>query len=196
MTNRDGSTYKLTGQDDVDRLMELLKEYSEKLKQISYDSARDKQKRMTRIVLALIVLFFSSFLIVILYIFLTPEFIYSYTLIPTLNVPSGGEYNNGPINPVIFAFFLSPVLVSVTWLILDVVFINSEGLAALEAREYASIVIRLVASSSQYSEHSTKRLSNKFEFDLRLGEADAAIQMYKTQFSLRTELDNDKYTVG
>lgn len=51
-----------------------------------------------------------------------------------------------------------------------------------DAKQVASTVELLIKTLSQHSEHASRRISRKFEYDLRLAEAEAALQMYKVLF--------------
>ena len=64
-----------------------------------------------------------------------------------------------------------------------------------DTHQVASTVERLLRTASQYSEHASHTLGDKFEFDIRLAEAEAALRMYKDVFrepdSLKAKLFSD-----
>jgi len=57
-----------------------------------------------------------------------------------------------------------------------------------DADELASVVRRLVEVASQFSEHASKRIADKYEFNLRLREADAVLRQYDAIFKRKNPL--------
>jgi hypothetical protein len=55
-----------------------------------------------------------------------------------------------------------------------------------DAAQIASTVERLIGTASQYQEHSPQRLGDRFEFSLRLAEAEATLRMYYSVFEDRS----------
>jgi hypothetical protein len=51
-----------------------------------------------------------------------------------------------------------------------------------DARQVAATIERLIRTASQYNEHANRRISDRFEFDLRLAEAEGALQRYQRLF--------------
>ncbi len=51
-----------------------------------------------------------------------------------------------------------------------------------DVHQVASTVERLLRTASQYGEHATQALGDKFEFDIRLAEAEAALRVYRNVF--------------
>jgi hypothetical protein len=51
-----------------------------------------------------------------------------------------------------------------------------------DVHQVALTVERLIRTASQYGEHSTRALGDKFEFDIRLAEAEAALHVYRNVF--------------
>lgn len=58
-----------------------------------------------------------------------------------------------------------------------------------DASRVASALLRLVKLSSQYGEHSHKRISDLFEYELRIAEAEASLELYFRVFK-REPVDN------
>jgi hypothetical protein len=59
---------------------------------------------------------------------------------------------------------------------------------SFDGKHLFGTVERLVRTASQYSEHASRRLSDKFMFDLRLAEAEAVLQMYKELYMPRSDV--------
>ena len=78
------------------------------------------------------------------------------------------------------------MLVSLAWLLY-----GREGFGhgrySEDADELAATVGRLIEISYQYRQHASKRVADKFEFDLRLTEADAVMRTYKSLFKPRAK---------
>lgn len=53
---------------------------------------------------------------------------------------------------------------------------------ATEAEQVAATVERLVKLASQYAEHSSLRIGDRFEFELRLAEAEGALHTFRRIF--------------
>ncbi len=53
---------------------------------------------------------------------------------------------------------------------------------SFDADQVAATVRKLVKLCSQYSEHSSRQIAEKFEFDLRIAEAEAALRLYYEVF--------------
>jgi len=64
-----------------------------------------------------------------------------------------------------------------------------------DVHQMAMTVERLLRTASQYSEHSTHALGDKFEFDIRLAEAEAALHVYRNVFGEKSEWKNSKFSL-
>lgn len=53
---------------------------------------------------------------------------------------------------------------------------------AFDADQIAATIERLIKLCSQYGEHSLKHISDRFEYELRLAEAEATLKLYYTVF--------------
>jgi hypothetical protein len=63
----------------------------------------------------------------------------------------------------------------------------------IEANNIANILIKLVQMCSQYQEHSKTRLGTDIEFSLRLAEAEAILETYKSVFKSYQNDSTKKY---
>jgi hypothetical protein len=61
-----------------------------------------------------------------------------------------------------------------------------------DAEEVAYTLARLIETALQFSEHASSRISDKFEFDLRVAEAEAVVRMYKKVFGAQTHPQTQK----
>lgn len=59
---------------------------------------------------------------------------------------------------------------------------TNRGTFSYDADQVAHTLQRLTEMTSQYSEHATRRISDKFELDLRLAEAEGVLKMYTKLF--------------
>lgn len=147
------------GLGDSDRAMELLSEYSQKLRLVCKDHLQQKSVRLLSIfvAMALVVLVMA-----VAYLIISGIFEIRTEAKPSILI----------LCVLIAAMF--PVFV---------VFYFRGGMYQYDADHLALIVERLISTASQYSEHAASSLSRKFEFDLRLAEADASLKMYRSVFN-------------
>ncbi len=132
---------------DLNRLLDLVKEYTAKVRELCDREAERKYEGARAVALALLVAALAGFALWV------------------------GKTD------LVFAEL------SVLGLGLGLVFATLGALSALyrqtdDARELIHTVERLIEIASQYREHAGKRIDDKFEFDLRLNEADAVMRTY------------------
>jgi hypothetical protein len=51
-----------------------------------------------------------------------------------------------------------------------------------DVHQVATTVEKLIRTASQYGDHSINRIGDKFEFDIRLAEAEASLRLYQEVF--------------
>ena len=149
--------------EDLDKVMQLLTEYTDKLRAICEEKEESRFRRLQMMSMSMIVL--MSVLMSVMFLIMREGFgsqSQSFTL-PLLILVGG----------VTFAafFFLTTTM-------------SSRRLRySFQAKQIALTVEKLISLASQYSEHSTRKIADKFEFDLRVAEAEAALHMYEEVFS-------------
>lgn len=150
--------------EDIKRLLELLKEYTEKLRTLCERHMVARDRRIQVITLAAVVVMTIG-AVVSIWILRLP-----------FDAHDPGE--KAIIGALLFTF---GTLVAGTFVI------SGAGTTKTlyDAHQLAITVEKLIKTSSQYGEHSRKRIADTFEFDLRLAEAEAALQVYKETFRRR-----------
>jgi hypothetical protein len=158
---------------ELTRLMELMKEYSAKLRQICEAQLNNKSK---------IDLYYS----VIISGFIAAIIIIAFTLIIPVHQDSHSVITYFLFNLKEHILDVAAFVLSLISIILPMTFFytksTKKNLLQYDAHQMATTVSKLIQTTSQYSEHATGLLSNKFEFDLRLAEAEASLHMYETVF--------------
>lgn len=148
------------------QLLQLMKEYTEKLREISDAHAAARYRKIQAIFITVMVACIAGVALIAV-----PSLVY-------LSVAK----NYGPIvagSTAIMAVLLASVVS---------LFSPTSRRTVYDAHSLASIVENLVRTVSQYNEHSDIRGAGKFEISLRLAEADAAIRVYREVFGVKTGL--------
>lgn len=153
-------------QAELSQLLLLMREYTEKLKEVCDVYATAKYRRL-QIMLASVTLAVAMGIAlwvapVLLYIDVRQT--YNQALVAIIGSFAG----------LIFAGFS--------------LFAPTSRRSVYDAHNLAAIVERLIKTASQYNEHAASRISNRFEFDLRLAEADAAVRVYQDVFHAKRGL--------
>ena len=155
---------------DTAKILALIQEYADKLRVlcVAYVDARAKRQQA--------VLMSATFLSVIMA---------ASSLIGRLYLPDA-DLNSSTL--VLIAAVLSSSV-----FILPLLWAGSlrRSRDLYDVHQVALTVERLLRTASQYSEHAAQALGDKFEFDIRLAEAEAALHVYRNVFQ-----DSEKRTSG
>lgn len=152
--------------DESEQMLLLMKEYTEKLRNICDIYAASRYRRMQLIFVG----FVTAFVVGGSVLFV-PYIVY---------VDVGKNYASIVAGVTAVIGLLTASAMSL--------FSPSSRRTVYDAHSLASIVENLVRTVSQYNEHSNLRMAGQFEVSLRLAEADAAIRVYREIFSARTGL--------
>lgn len=146
--------------EDVQKMMSLVQEYSEKLRIMCENYIERKAK--TQQSLLMMFAFFGAIAL---------------SSLSFISIPFISDQNKDNIMPILSSFVLAATIATSIMI-----------MATRKVRDYYDIhqvamtVERLIRTASQYGEHSIQNLSDKFEFDIRLAEAEAALRVYKNIF--------------
>lgn len=146
---------------DAEKMLALIQEYAGKLRALCDDYMKEKSKRQQFVLTAA-----------------TTFFVMAMTF--TFGVSS---FTKLGLNSDMFG--VSIAALSATTALMFLVFFRSSGSKlsrSYDMHQVATTVERLLRTASQYSEHASQSLGDKFEFDIRLAEAEAALRMYKDVF--------------
>jgi len=142
---------------DADKMLALIQEYADKLRALCDAYLEEKIKRQQFVLSAATALFIMGV---------------TFTFgISSLAKLQSSEVFGGTI-----------AAISATTAVMFLVFFRSSAkrtMRSYDLHQVASTVERLLRTASQYSEHASQSLGDKFEFDIRLAEAEAALRMYK-----------------
>ncbi|PZN77066.1 MAG: hypothetical protein DM484_15315 [Candidatus Methylumidiphilus alinenensis] len=156
--------------EDLNKVMKLLNEYTDKLRAICEEHEVSRFRRLQMMSMSMIVLMSvvaSSMLFAL--------------------------RDHGP-----FSSFTLPLLVLVVGVTASSFFFLTTTMTSrrfrysFQAKQIALTVQKLISLASQYSEHSASKISDKFEFDLRVAEAEAALHMYEEVFNRRESPERSK----
>lgn len=161
--------------EDFERLQKFLEEYTTKLQQACELKARDNDRQNRRSTLAILGAFINFVLIIGISILLG-------------DVPVSSDYRTILFSMysflslfVLFVLFMLRLWRNITSVkITDIIFGNSleERKKQISAQVLAKSLEKIIKLASQYSEHAMNHIGNKFEFDIRVAEAEATLQMY------------------
>lgn len=152
--------------EDLKKILSLLQEYTQKLKQIC-DKRMETRYKYIQLYLSIIIatiLFTGAYF---------GSFLYYYSDKQTIDET---------LTSSIYVFFFVMTMLLIFIVIHLTVIIRARQKDSFNADHLAVIVKRMIKTASQYSEHASKKLSFKFEFDLRLAEAEAALMLYEKAF--------------
>jgi hypothetical protein len=143
--------------DDMVQLLDLIKEYTGKLRAVCEERVADKYRMWT-----------MATMMVTVFV----------TLIGAVAALAfkGSELRTESLLPITIAAIGTSMA---TMFGMTMVLSRQRNRTSFDARYLFTTVERLVMTASQYSEHASRRLSDKFMFDLRLAEAEAVLHMYK-----------------
>lgn len=140
---------------DFEKLTILLMEYTEKLRRVceAKSRARFRQLQLSAIIM-------STFAALISFAFIFNE-----------------------KSKILEITSIIPVAVSV--MVCFYVFFQtySRSGVSFDAHHLAATVERLIRLASQYNEHASRRIGDRFELDLRIGEAEGALRLYQRLFN-------------
>ena len=146
---------------DSRKMLALIQEYADKLRALCDGYIEEKSKRQQFVLSAA-----------------TVFFIIAVTF--TFAISSFAKLQNSSS-----AFGGAIAVISATTACMFLIFLRSSAkrtMRSYDLHQVASTVERLLRTASQYSEHASQSLGDKFEFDIRLAEAEAALRMYKEVF--------------
>ncbi len=153
---------KQATREDLDKIMQLLTEYTNKLRGICEEKEESRFRRTQMLSMSMGVMM---------------AVLMSIALLAMQDPFSLG-----------FGTSTMPIIIMTAGIVLSVFFFLTTTMTSrrmqysFQAKQIALTVEKLISLASQYSEHSTKNISDKFEFDLRVAEAEAALHMYKDIF--------------
>jgi hypothetical protein len=150
--------------DDTERFLGLIKEYTEKLKELISEYSQDRQRLI------------NSFLIAFTLTVSVLSAIYAWYI-------SGSLSRSLETDRIFLPLFVSIYAVLVAGF--GGAYFNhltKRRRRSHNAREFASIIERLINTASQYNDHSDKLGVYKFELELRLAEAEATLETYERVF--------------
>jgi hypothetical protein len=158
---------------DFEKLMLLLREYTEKLMSLSEEYAALRYRRIQTLAVTVV------------------------TLVTALSVAIGyfriradvGGIPADAIVPILTATIGAVGAIMFAWVGFAT---RSRFKYSYDTHQVAATVESLVKTASQYSEHARRLISERFEFDLRLAEAEAALRVYYEVFD-RERLRKDRY---
>ncbi len=140
---------------DLDRLMELLKEYTYKLREICEEIRSNRFRQMLTIAL----MGGGTLLVPICFIAIINS---------TKNMPS--------FEPL---FIAASFIVIMPVCLMIYVYLNKWKMSrSVDTEQVAATVKRIIKLASQYQEHSKQNIGERFEFELRLAEAEGALEVY------------------
>lgn len=148
-------------EDDMSGVLLLMKEYTEKLRTVCDSYAAVRYRKIQ--------------LFVIFCIFVTSA-MYFYFYLDNSDMLFVNKVNYENLGVLVFGASV-PLLFA-----LLAIFTPTSRRSVYDAHNLASIVERLIRTVSQYNEHSNLGMLNRFEVDLRIAEADAAIKIYYDVF--------------
>ena len=159
--------------EDLDKVMQLLTEYTDKLRAICEEKEESRFRRLQMMSMSMIVLM---------------------TVMASVMFLVMGE-----IGSLTSRSYTAPLMILVAGVTFAAFFFLTTTMSSrrmrysFQAKQIALTVEKLISLASQYSEHSTRKISDKFEFDLRVAEAEAALHMYEEVFNRRdTTETNDR----
>ncbi|NEO88733.1 MAG: hypothetical protein F6J87_31585 [Spirulina sp. SIO3F2] len=152
------------GAGDLDRLLQLLSEYTAKLRKLCEERAERRNRLMQSTALM------TTAMVVLVTFFY--EFI------------GRDKATDSQVKIIMIAGMSVPMVFAFTRALP-----GTRLTYGYDAKQVYVTVERLIKTASQYSEHSSRRLSDKFEFDLRLAEAEAAMHMYRELFGTSPSKD-------
>ncbi|MFT8518986.1 hypothetical protein [Acetobacter syzygii] len=148
-------------QKDMDKLMKLIEEYSDKLRSICDVYLTERRKRQQMVIL-------------LIFIAIPALYAASFSTLIFLNYLGGGHHN--------IIDLMIPFLVLSVSTPFAIIISNRKTRNLYDAHQIALTVEKLLRTASQYGEHSIQTLGDKFEFDIRLAEAEAVLQFYQKTF--------------
>lgn len=162
---------------DADRILALLGEYTDKLRRACERKLAQRRRRFQAVAIYLIL---AAIFTVVLALILPAA--------QQVQVPDRSIW----IASAVLGIFLIASIISWT--------ITLGSSWDFEASHMARTVERLVRTASQYGEHASRNITNRFEFDLRLAEAETALLLfektYRTTLSTSHKLDSPSLEIG
>lgn len=146
---------------DLEKILSLLQEYTQKLKQICEERMEARYRSFQ----------VATFTAIVFVVAISGFFVW---------FTNSSEFKASGV--------VLPIATSVIGLTIAAFFVQFTSLNrmryrhAFDAEHVAATVKRMIKTASQYSEHASTKLSDKFEFDLRLAEAEAALMLYEKVF--------------
>lgn len=146
---------------DTTKILALVQEYADKLRAlcVAYADAKAKRQQMALISVTLLTMMTAIFLSV-----------------GKLYIPNA-DFSSRIFQGIMAVFGACIAMVPLYWI---GPLARSKNL--YDVHQVALTVERLLRTASQYSEHATQALGDKFEFDIRLAEAEAALHVYYNVF--------------
>ena len=148
---------------DLDKIMRLLEEYTRKLRSIC--NKKVDQEKLSRTV---------SIVGLVVFLGLWVSFMFA---VRSLLQTSSTFWT-------LYSYISAAIMVVITVLLAKDVFIPRSHLsqASFDDEQIVATVRRLIQLASQYKEHASSRIGEQFEFELRLAEAEASLEMYYRVF--------------
>lgn len=153
--------YQQISRADTAKILALVQEYADKLRALCVAYADAKAKRQQVILLS------ATFIAIVMAISL---------LLVKFYIPVES------INSSFLTLMAGALATSISLIPLFLVGPLARSRDLYDVHHVALTVERLLRTASQYSEHSTQALGDKFEFDIRLAEAEASLHVYRSVF--------------
>lgn len=153
--------------EDMDKLLALLREYTVKLREQCEEYESSRFRRLQSMITAVTSL--GAAVAVAVFAFRQFEMFATDMTISLIAALMGGVLGFGSL----------------------LLFVQSSGTSRIsrstwDTRQVAATVEKLIATASQYRDHSSRRISDLFEFDLRMAEAETALSMFNHIFRPRS----------
>ena len=156
----------LLNDEDLHTILKLMEEYTRKLREICEFEYSSKYRQFQIMTLSLIAILLGFFAIAGI-ILTSKENIFA-----SINY----QYLFGSMFVGVVAFFIIGVFY------ISPKFFSPRLRYAFDAMQLARNLEHIIKMASQYQEHAGMRIGDKFEFELRLAEAEGALHMYKVVY--------------
>ncbi len=144
---------------DLEKLLGLLNEYTGKLREVCEEIRTARYRRFQSMIMAAIGLSAAGAMFAIWFVVGGP--------------PTKGAYiATMGVAVVIGATFVA--FMTWTWML------RIRRQLPMGVEQVAATVERLIKLASQYQEHASQRIGERFEFELRLAEAEGALRVYRS----------------
>lgn len=166
------SHFAQVSEKDTAKILALVQEYAEKLRAlcVAYAEARAKRQQVILMSATFMAIIMAASLLVVKFYFPVENF-----------------------NSTFLTAMAGVIGASISLFPLLLVGSLARSRDLYDVHHVALTVERLLRTASQYSEHATHALGDKFEFDIRLAEAEASLHVYRSVFRDSAEKMDGSY---